>query len=130
MTLDECSKLLGIIAGVEPRFRLPDGLITAMWHEILKDVPIDVAARAVADYYGRESERVIMPADIVKFGRRERSADAVPYHRPVSEIVAKIDAEIASENDRLAAEVTPAFDREEARKWRAIAAARRAEVAL
>lgn len=114
MTLDECAQLLGVISGIEPRFRRPDPLVTATWHQIVQRVPLDVACRAVATYYGDEADRVIMPADITRHARKE-AGGTLPYHRSARENVAAIEARIEAERPEL-------VDREEAR--RALAAYR------
>lgn len=79
--------VLAKASAYDPRFRNPDAIILAAWTEALGDkIDADAALGAVAEHYRHET-RSIMPADVLRLGRRREPE----YYQPLAEKVAQIE---------------------------------------
>jgi hypothetical protein len=93
--------VLAKASAFDPRFRKPDPLIVAAWTEALGDINFDLALAAVTEHYRTETDRTLMPGDVLAAVRRAAGGSS-PAYRPMSEVVAEIEARVAA--DRTAIE--------------------------
>lgn len=71
-----------------------------VWAPMLADVDFDQAQKAIVEIGKRQPW--IGPSDIVSEVKRS-SAPALPYHRPIREVLAEIDARVEAERTPLKA---------------------------